>query len=61
MASSPTTGTSIHVGSPVTMEQIERSHIEKIIKSTDSLEEASTILGIDTATLYRKRKKYNLG
>lgn len=61
MASSPTTGTSIHVGGPVTMEQIERSHIERIIKKTDSLEEAAKILGIDIATLYRKRKKYNIG
>jgi NtrC-family two-component system response regulator AlgB len=61
MASSSSMGTSIHIGSPVSMELIERSHIEKIIKTTDSLEEAATILGIDTATLYRKRKKYNLG
>ncbi len=61
MASSPTTGTSIHVGGPVSMEQIERSHIQKIIKKTDSLEEAAQILGIDIATLYRKRKKYDIG
>ncbi len=61
MASSPTTGTSIHVGGPVSMEQIERSHIERIIKKTDSLEEAAQLLGIDIATLYRKRKKYDIG
>jgi len=60
MASSPTTGTSIHIGSPVSMEHIERCHIEKIILKSESLEEAAKILGIDTATLYRKRKKYNI-
>ncbi len=60
MASSPTTGTSIHIGSPVSMEHIERCHIEKVILKSDSLEEAAKILGIDAATLYRKRKKYNI-
>ncbi len=60
MASSPTSGTSIHIGSPVSMEHIERIHIEKVIHKANNLEEAAKILGIDTATLYRKRKKYNI-
>jgi two-component system, NtrC family, response regulator AlgB len=60
MASSPTTGTSIHVGSLVSMEHIERCHIEKVIQKAESLEEAAKILRIDSATLYRKRKKYNI-
>jgi NtrC-family two-component system response regulator AlgB len=60
MASSPSTGTSIHLGSLVSMEQIERYHIEKVIQKADNLEEAAKILGIDSATLYRKRKRYNI-
>jgi two-component system, NtrC family, response regulator AlgB len=60
MASSPTTGTSIHVGSLVSMEHIERCHIEKVLQKAKSLDDAAKILGIDAATLYRKRKKYNI-
>ncbi len=61
MATSSTSGTSAHVGGLVTLEQLERAHIEKIIKKTDSLDEAARMLGIDIATLYRKRKKYEIG
>jgi two-component system, NtrC family, response regulator AlgB len=43
------------------LEEVERDHIAYILEKTSSLEEASRILGIDTATLWRKRKKYGLG
>ncbi len=39
---------------------IEKDHIQKVILSTNSLEEAANILGIDPATLWRKRKKYQI-
>lgn len=54
-------GTYIHVGSQVSLEELERCHIEKVVNQSSSLDEAAKILGIDSATLYRKRKKYNLG
>jgi NtrC-family two-component system response regulator AlgB len=45
---------------PVTLEEIERAHIEKVLKQSRDFEEAAHILGIDTSTLWRKRKKYGL-
>lgn len=39
---------------------MEEAHIRRVIASSESLEEAARILGIDTATLYRKRKKMGL-
>jgi NtrC-family two-component system response regulator AlgB len=45
---------------PLSLEEIERQHIIKILRVAKDLEEASSILGIDPATLWRKRKKYNL-
>lgn len=51
---------SVEVGKAVALSEIEEAHILKIIESARSLEEAAEILGIDTATLYRKRKKMGL-
>jgi DNA-binding NtrC family response regulator len=42
------------------LEEIEREHISMVLKETSDFEEAAKILGIDTTTLWRKRKKYNL-
>ena len=46
--------------SPVSLEEVEREHIRKTIASTESLDEAARLLGIDPATLWRKRKKFGL-
>jgi NtrC-family two-component system response regulator AlgB len=53
-------GISIHPGSLVTIDELEGEHIRRVIAQTESLESAYRILGIDPATLYRKRKKMNL-
>jgi len=39
---------------------VEKHHIENVILHTDSLEDAAKVLGIDPATLWRKRKKYQI-
>jgi len=39
---------------------LEKEHIQKVILQSPSLEEAARVLGIDPATLWRKRKKYSL-
>jgi len=37
-----------------------RAHIRKVLERTANLAEAAQVLGIDQATLYRKRKKIGL-
>lgn len=49
-----------NIGDPVTLEKIEEQHIRRILATTKSLQEASDILGIDQATLWRRRKKYGI-
>jgi DNA-binding NtrC family response regulator len=43
-----------------TLAEIEKIHIQKAITRCQSMEEAAEVLGIDPATLWRKRKKYHL-
>jgi NtrC-family two-component system response regulator AlgB len=42
------------------LDEIERDYIAHVISKTSSLEEAARVLKIDSATLWRKRKKYGL-
>lgn len=44
----------------LTLEEIERQQIIKVLRLSKDLEEAARLLGIDPATLWRKRKKYGL-
>jgi NtrC-family two-component system response regulator AlgB len=48
------------IGSRISLEQLEEAHLRKILAQTSSLTEAAEILGIDQATLYRKRKRVGL-
>ena len=48
------------IGDPVTLGKIEEQHIRRILATTKSLQEAADILGIDQATLWRRRKKYGI-
>lgn len=47
-----------NVGDPVSLEEIERRHISGVLLSAKSIDEACRILGMDSVTLWRKRKKY---
>jgi len=47
-------------GARISLEELENQHLRRILAQTASLEEAAQILGIDPATLYRKRKKLGL-
>ncbi|MGH7940524.1 MAG: sigma-54-dependent transcriptional regulator [Limisphaerales bacterium] len=53
-------GAVAQVGSLISLERLEEIHLRKILERTPSLTEAAQILGIDQATLYRKRKKIGL-
>jgi NtrC-family two-component system response regulator AlgB len=50
----------ITLGAKISLEQIEREHIARVVADTESFESAARILGIDVTTLQRKRKKYGL-
>ena len=50
----------LQVGSLVSLEQLEEAHLRKVLERTNNLAEAAHVLGIDQATLYRKRKKIEL-
>jgi NtrC-family two-component system response regulator AlgB len=52
--------TALRLGDPVTLDRIEEQHIRKVLAETASLQEAATILGIDQATLWRKRKQLGI-
>jgi len=55
----PTAGTPV-IGDKVPLSTIEELHIRRVMASTASLQEAADILGIDQATLWRKRKQYGI-
>ena len=48
-----------YLGDRISLAAVEELHIRKILAKTSSLQDAADILGIDQATLWRKRK--NLG
>jgi NtrC-family two-component system response regulator AlgB len=52
--------TEMVAGTPISLDTLERLHIERVLASSESLEAAARTLGIDSSTLYRKRKAYNL-
>jgi len=48
------------VGDPVRLDKLEEEHIRRVVASARSLQEAADILGIDQATLWRRRKQYGI-
>jgi NtrC-family two-component system response regulator AlgB len=48
------------VGDPVSLEKIGEEHIRRVMAASKSLQEAADILGIDPATLWRRRKQYGI-
>ncbi len=51
-------GRPLEVGSSVTLAELTDEHIRRVLAKTSRLEDAAGILGIDLATLYRRRRKW---
>jgi NtrC-family two-component system response regulator AlgB len=51
---------SVQVGARVSLEALEAEHVRRILAVSATLEDAAHTLGIDPATLYRKRQKLGL-
>ena len=47
-------------GAPYSLEELERMHIQSVLAKCQTLEAAARTLGIDSSTLYRKRKAYGV-
>jgi NtrC-family two-component system response regulator AlgB len=52
--------TPLELGDPVPLDRLEEVHIRRVLAKTKSLEEAAAVLGIDVATLWRRRRKYGI-
>jgi len=50
----------VTVGGRVTLDELETEHIRRVLASTKTLDDAAKMLGIDPATLYRKRQKLGM-
>jgi NtrC-family two-component system response regulator AlgB len=48
------------IGDMVPLSAIEELHIRRVLANTSSLQEAADVLGIDQATLWRRRKTYGI-
>ena len=48
------------LGDPMSLSRLEEIHIRSVLAQTNTLQEAAEILGIDQATLWRKRKTYGI-
>lgn len=48
------------IGDRISLSTIEELHIRRVLAGASSLQEAADVLGIDQATLWRKRKSYGI-
>ena len=54
------TGPAPQPGDLISLEKLEEYHIRKVLERTGTIAQAARVLGIDQATIYRKRKRMDL-
>jgi len=60
VAESPTAAATVSAGELMPLERLEELHIRRVLSVTRTLEQAARVLGIDSATLWRKRKRFGI-
>jgi NtrC-family two-component system response regulator AlgB len=50
----------VALGDPISLERIEELHIRGVLAACPSIDAAAEILGMDSVTLWRRRKKYGI-
>lgn len=50
----------MNIGDLVSIDDVEKAHVSAVLKKTPDLRESARVLGIDPATLYRKRKRWGM-
>jgi two-component system, NtrC family, response regulator AlgB len=50
----------LQLGAKATLEELEKEHIRQLLMQIPTAEEAARVLGIDSSTLWRKRKRYGV-
>ncbi len=55
-----TDGELLGIGGEHSLDEIEQAHLTKVLTWAPSLHDAAMVLGIDKATLYRKRKRFGI-
>ena len=53
-------GELLGIGGEHSLDEIEQAHLTKVLTWAPSLHDAAMVLGIDKATLYRKRKRFGI-
>ena len=48
------------IASVTSLDDVERAHVQRVLAQSETLGEAAELLGIDPATLWRKRKRWGL-
>lgn len=57
---SPAGKSGAEVGTQASLDELEAAHIKRVLDRSSTMKEAAETLGINKATLYRKRQKLNL-
>jgi NtrC-family two-component system response regulator AlgB len=60
VSTTPPSDQDVRPGDFVPLDKLEELHIRRVLAQARSLDEAAKVLGVDVATLWRRRKKYGI-